>query len=185
MNDRLPVGVLLLCRQPIKNDDMTPLSQILSVVCWALTRWPKSSRTYEIVAMRTWIQSLRCIYYALKEDKPTFVFFFLFFFKQGRSNSGNPRKPRVIILVWSDCTLWCPDLAGDGDLLPEIRRKIALGWAAFGKMDNIMRSRKANMKIKRKVHDGNILPVMTYGCESLALINAMRNLRLHSENWNA
>ena len=70
-------------------------------------------------------------------------------------------------------------------MLPEIRRKIALGWAAFGKMDNIMRSRKANMKIKRKVHDGNILPVMTYGCESLALINAMRNLRLHSENWNA
>lgn len=53
------------------------------------------------------------------------------------------------------------------------------------KMDNIVRSRKANMRIVRKVHDGNILPVMTYGCESLSLNNAMRSLRLHSENWNA
>ena len=41
----------------------------------------------------------------------------------------------------------------DGDLLPKIRKRIALGWAAFGKVDNIMRSRKASMKIKRKIHD--------------------------------
>lgn len=53
------------------------------------------------------------------------------------------------------------------------------------KMDYIVRSRKAKMRIVRKVHDGNILPVTTYGCESWALNNAMRSLRLHSENWNA
>ena len=47
-----------------------------------------------------------------------------------------------------------------GDLLPEIRKRIALGWAAFGKVDNITRGRKASMKIK-KIHDEYILPVMT------------------------
>ena len=35
--------------------------------------------------------------------------------------------------------------------MSEIRRRTALGWAAFGKVDSIMRSRKASMKIKRKV----------------------------------
>ena len=50
----------------------------------------------------------------------------------------------------------------DGDLLPEIRKRIALGWAAFGKVDKIMRSRNASIKIKRKIHDEKILPVMTW-----------------------
>ena len=61
----------------------------------------------------------------------------------------------------------------DGDLLPEIRKRIALGWAAFGKVDNIKRNRKASRKIKRKKHDEYILPVMTNGCETLGLNNAM------------
>ena len=34
----------------------------------------------------------------------------------------------------------------DGDLMPEIKRRITLGWAAFNKVDNIMRSRKASME---------------------------------------
>ena len=34
-----------------------------------------------------------------------------------------------------------------GDLLREIKRRIALGWAAFSKVANIMKSRKASMKI--------------------------------------
>ena len=61
----------------------------------------------------------------------------------------------------------------DDDLLPEIRKRIAIGWEAFRKVDNIMRSRKAGMKIKRKIHDEYILPVMTYGCETWALNNAI------------
>ena len=32
-----------------------------------------------------------------------------------------------------------------GDLLPEIKRRIALGWAAFIKVVNIMKSRKASI----------------------------------------
>ena len=36
------------------------------------------------------------------------------------------------------------------DLLPEI---IALGWEAFSKVANIMKSTKASMKIKRKIHN--------------------------------
>ena len=39
-----------------------------------------------------------------------------------------------------------------GDLLPEIKRRIALGWGAFSKVANIMKSRKASMNVKRKVH---------------------------------
>ena len=39
-----------------------------------------------------------------------------------------------------------------GVLLPEIKRRIALGWAAFSKVANIMKSRKARMKIKMKIH---------------------------------
>ncbi len=56
--------------------------------------------------------------------------------------------------------------------MPEIKRRIALGWAAFGKVGNIMRSRKASMKIKRKVFNEYVLPVMTYGSETWALTTA-------------
>ena len=61
----------------------------------------------------------------------------------------------------------------DGDLLPEVKRRIALKWAAFSKVNNIMKSRNADMKIKWKVFNKYILPVMTYGSETWALNNAM------------
>ena len=44
-------------------------------------------------------------------------------------------------------------------LFPDIKRRIALGWAAFSKVANIMKSRKASMKIKRKIHNEYVLPV--------------------------
>ena len=59
-----------------------------------------------------------------------------------------------------------------GDLLPEIKRRIALGWAAFSKVANIMKSRKTSMNIKRKVHNEYRLPVMVYGSETWALKKA-------------
>ena len=63
-----------------------------------------------------------------------------------------------------------------GDLLPEIKRRIALGWAAFSKVANIMKSRKASMKIKRKVQNEYVLPVMVYGSETWALKKAHMEL---------
>ena len=61
-----------------------------------------------------------------------------------------------------------------GDLLPETKRRIALGWAAFSKVANIMKSRKASMNVKRKVHNEYfyVLPVMVYGSETLTLKKA-------------
>ena len=44
---------------------------------------------------------------------------------------------------------------------------------SLGEVDNIMSSRKASIRIKRKIHDEYILPVMTYNCETWALNNAM------------
>jgi exonuclease III len=61
----------------------------------------------------------------------------------------------------------------DGDLLPEVKRRIALGWAAFGRVDNIMKSRTTSMKIKQKVFNEYVLPVMTYGSETWALNKAV------------
>ena len=55
-----------------------------------------------------------------------------------------------------------------GDLLPEIKRRIALGWAAFSKVANTMKIRKASMKMKRNVHNEYVLPVMVYGNETWA-----------------
>ena len=52
-----------------------------------------------------------------------------------------------------------------GDLIPEIKRRIALGWAAFSKVANIMKSWKASMNVKRKVYNEYVLPVMVYGSE--------------------
>ena len=73
-----------------------------------------------------------------------------------------------------------------GDLLPEIKRRIALGWAAFSKVANIMKSRKARMKIKRKVHNEYVLPVMVYGSETWALKKAHMNYcPSHSAKWGA
>ena len=51
-------------------------------------------------------------------------------------------------------------LTRDGDLMPEIKKPIALGWAPFSKVDNIMRNRRASMKIKRKILNEYVLPLM-------------------------
>ena len=63
-----------------------------------------------------------------------------------------------------------------GDLLPEIKRRIALGRAAFSKVAYIMKCRKARMKIKKKIHNKYVLPVMVYGCETWALKKAHMEL---------
>ena len=59
-----------------------------------------------------------------------------------------------------------------GDLLPEIKIRIALGSAAFGKVANIMKCMKASMKIKRKIQNEYVLSVMVCGSEKWALKKA-------------
>ena len=63
-----------------------------------------------------------------------------------------------------------------GDLLPALKRRIALGWAAFSHVANIMKNRKASMKIKSEVHNEYVLPVMVYGSETWALKKAQMEL---------
>ena len=69
-----------------------------------------------------------------------------------------------------------PNLIPTQNLLPEIKRCIALGWAAFSKVANIMKSRKASMNVKKKVHNEYVLPVMVYGSEAWPLKKAHMEL---------
>ena len=66
-----------------------------------------------------------------------------------------------------------------GDLLPEIKKRIAVGWATFSKVANIMKSMKASMNKKRKVHNEYVVPVKCvgpYGSETWALKKAHMEL---------
>ena len=75
----------------------------------------------------------------------------------------------------------------DEDLRPEIKRRIALGWNTFGKVDNIMRSRKAGMKIRRKVFKEYVIPVMTYGSDTWTLITGQMDalaVALRRRKWS-
>ena len=59
----------------------------------------------------------------------------------------------------------------------EVKRRIGLGWAAFGKLRLIFKS-KMNNSLKRKVFDSCVLPVLTYGAETLTLTKASEKLRV-------
>lgn len=56
----------------------------------------------------------------------------------------------------------------------EVKRRIGLAWAAFGKLRLIFKS-KMNNSLKRKVFDTCVLPVLTYGAETLTLTKASEN----------
>lgn len=63
---------------------------------------------------------------------------------------------------------------GLGNQTAEINRRIGLAWAAFGKLRLIFKS-KMNNSLKRKVFDTCVLPVLTYGAETLTLTKASKN----------
>ena len=59
----------------------------------------------------------------------------------------------------------------------EIRRRISLGWAAFNKYGDVMKS-KLPVCLKRKVYNQCVLPVLTYGSETWGLTKKIeRKLR--------
>ena len=64
----------------------------------------------------------------------------------------------------------------DLNLLSEVKGRIQLKWAAFGKVDNIARSGNGSMKVKRKIFNIYVLPVMTYGSETWALNKVMEEM---------
>ncbi len=50
----------------------------------------------------------------------------------------------------------------------EIRRRIGMGWSAFGKQNLVMNS-SLPLSLKRKVYNQCILPALTYGSEAWRL----------------
>ena len=57
----------------------------------------------------------------------------------------------------------------DHDQEQELRCRIGLGWAAFGKLDSIMWNKRIPLRLKTKVHNECILPVIMLGSETWSL----------------
>lgn len=53
----------------------------------------------------------------------------------------------------------------------EVQRRVSLEWTAYGKLREIFKS-KLPICLKRKMFDQCILPVLTYGAETLTLTKA-------------
>ena len=54
----------------------------------------------------------------------------------------------------------------------EINRRVKMAWSAFGKLSILLKG-KIPLRLKRKVFDQCILPVMTYGYETWNLNSKM------------
>lgn len=48
----------------------------------------------------------------------------------------------------------------------EVKRQIGLSWAAFRRSENILKGRKAEIRLKRKAFNECILPAMVYSSEN-------------------
>ena len=48
----------------------------------------------------------------------------------------------------------------------EIKRRITLGWQAFGRASTIFKNKDISIVLKRQVYDQCILPTVTYGPEN-------------------
>lgn len=57
---------------------------------------------------------------------------------------------------------------GQGSQVKEVARRIQLGWAAFGKLDDVFKS-KIPQCLKTKVYNQCVLPILTYGAETWPL----------------
>ena len=57
----------------------------------------------------------------------------------------------------------------DHDQEQELRCRIGLGWTAFGKLDSIMQNKRIPLRLKTKVPNECILPVIMHGSETWSL----------------
>ena len=68
----------------------------------------------------------------------------------------------------------------------EINRRIGLTWAAFGRLRYILKDGTIPINLKRKVYESCILPVATYGLETMTLpersANRLRTTQRAMEN---
>ena len=60
----------------------------------------------------------------------------------------------------------------------EIKRRITLGWQAFGRASSTFKNQKIPLVLKRRVYNQCILPTVTYGAETWNLTKRLtRKLR--------
>ncbi|KAL3287523.1 hypothetical protein HHI36_001992 [Cryptolaemus montrouzieri] len=64
---------------------------------------------------------------------------------------------------------------GRANQTSEISRRIGLGWAAFGRQGHVLKSREVPINFKRKTFETCIMPVLTYGLETMTLTRAYAN----------
>ena len=51
----------------------------------------------------------------------------------------------------------------------ELRHRRGLGWTTLGKLDSMIQNKRIPLRLKTKVHNECILPVITYGSETWSL----------------
>ena len=66
-------------------------------------------------------------------------------------------------------------LAEDGELDAEVTRSVQSGWKNCKSVSGVLRDRRMNVKIKRKVYRTVVRPALVYGAETRALEKAQGN----------
>ena len=61
------------------------------------------------------------------------------------------------------------------DISREIAQRITSGWRRFGEYSHLLKDRMIPIRLKRTIMDRVILPAMTYGAETWALITHQEN----------
>lgn len=64
---------------------------------------------------------------------------------------------------------------GKDNQTAEIAHRVNLGWAAFGNLKHILRNRSIPNSLKKKVYEQCVLPVITYGMETVTLTQKSAN----------
>jgi hypothetical protein len=71
----------------------------------------------------------------------------------------------------------------DARCVREVNRRIALAKATFSKLDNILRNRALSMKIRLRVLDCYVYPVLMYGSEAWSITSDMKRRLESCEMW--
>lgn len=64
---------------------------------------------------------------------------------------------------------------GNDNQTAEISRRIQMSWAAFGNLAHVLRNQRIPINLKHKVYDSCILPITTYGMETMTITRSSAN----------